>query len=64
MTIVITDAKDPIELTQSEHDRLLFEYNQAFRMYFGQPPSFESWLRNRKNAEKPLHDSYSLDKLK
>lgn len=50
MAIVITDAKEPLKLTQSQFDRLMFEYEQSFKMYFGKPPAFEDWARDRING--------------
>lgn len=39
-----------IHLTRSECDRLLQEYRQAFLFYSGVPPSFEEWVRGRKES--------------
>lgn len=48
MTIHIIDESPDVYLTQSEYNRLLSEYQQAFMFYSGAPPTFESWVRQKK----------------
>lgn len=52
--IVITDApkEDVVELTQAEHDVYMSQYLQQYRHFFGTPPSFETWVRDKKNGFK------------
>jgi len=47
MAIHVIDDPD-VYLTQSELARYRAEYNQAFSFYAGPPPSFNSWVAQRK----------------
>lgn len=46
MTIIVTDAQDPLRLTQAELRRWEEQYERAFSMYFGKPPSLEEFIRS------------------
>lgn len=48
MTIRIVPDGPDIELTESEYARLRGEYAKAFSHFAGIPPTFEEWVRSRK----------------
>lgn len=52
MTIHIIDESPDIYLTQSEYSRLIAEYQQTFMFYSGTPPTFESWVRQKRGDVK------------
>lgn len=47
MTIVITDAKDAIHLTQAEYDRFNLMYSETYRHYYGAVPSLEQFIKSK-----------------
>jgi hypothetical protein len=44
----------PLRLTQSEFNRLMAEYRQAFLFYSGPPPAFEDWARGKVSGNAAL----------
>lgn len=50
MAIIIQDDPDVI-LTPSELARYQREYEQAYSMYAGTPPSFNSWVARKKKQQ-------------
>lgn len=51
MSIKIIDDGPEIVLTQSEHERLLSEYQKAMQYYAGPYISFETWVRTKLQRE-------------
>lgn len=51
MAIIITDEPD-VYMTKDEHARLSTEYQQAFMMFAGTPPSFETWVLRKRQDNK------------
>lgn len=49
MSVKIIPDPD-VFLTESEYARLLDEYNRAFSFYAGTPPTFASWVAQRRGG--------------
>ena len=50
MAIRIIDDQPDVVLTRAEHDRLQQEYQQNM-MFMVNPPSFEEWVRSRREDQ-------------
>lgn len=48
MAIKITDEGPDIALTQDEYNQLMAEYQQSYMFYSGTPPTFEHWVRMKR----------------
>jgi sulfur relay (sulfurtransferase) DsrC/TusE family protein len=51
MAVKIIEEPD-IYLTPEEHNQLMGEYQRAYMHYFGTPPTFETFVKNRKAQTK------------
>jgi len=54
MSIRVVDNEPDVTVTSDELARYKEEYSRAYMFYCGAPPSLETFIRNKKRAQKDI----------